>query len=150
MGVRASNGEELVKVFVDLPDDDARGAESMWAKQVGQSLYQVRNVPFYAFDLHFNDIVKAVPDGPGRKPRIIRVVKASGHKTLRVIFPADTPESRQVDMLSQLLPSGATYERATARMVAIDVAPDGHYQAVCDQLWAWEQEGFLWYETGTK
>ena len=122
----------------------------MWAKQVGRALYQVRNVPFYAFDLHFNDIVKAAPDGPGRKPRILRVVKASGHKTLRVIFPVGTPESKQVDMLSQLHPRGATYERATARMVAIDVAPVGDYQAVCDHLWAWEQEGFLWYETGTK
>lgn len=32
--------------------------------------------------------------------------------------------------------------------MAIDVHPEAEYQAICDQLWQWEQEGLLEYETG--
>ncbi len=142
--------EGLVKIFVDLPDNEVAGGEGLWAKPVGPDRYEIRNVPFYAYDLHFNDVVRASPDAPDQKPRIRAVVKRSGHRTLRVVFPEGTSESTQVQLLDQLRTFGATYERASARYIALDVEPTGNYQAVCDQLWAWEQDGKLEYETGVR
>jgi len=142
--------EGLVKIYIDLPDDEVSSGESFWAKPVGPDLYEIRNSPFHAYDLHFGDVVKAVPDSADLKPRIREVVKPSGHKTLRVVFPKGTPKERQVDLLDQLTPLGASFERAGVHMVAIDVDPRGNYQDVCDQLWQWEQEGLLNYETGTR
>jgi Domain of unknown function (DUF4265) len=142
--------EGLVKVYVDLPGDTGAGGESFWAKPVEPDLYELRNSPWYAFDLHFGDVVRAVPNQPGEKPRIRKVVRRSGHKTLRVVFPKETPEAEQLALLDELKPYGASYERAHAYFLAVDVLPEGDYQKVCDLLWAWENAGKLEYETGTK
>lgn len=150
MQKEGSDNEGLVKLYLDLPDDEGVGGESLWARPVGPDLYEIRNVPFHAYDLHFNDVVRASTIAPGEKPRIQEVVKRSGHRTLRVIFPDATPESRQAELLGELRPFGATYERATRLYVAIDVEPSGDYQAVCDRLWAWEKDGILEYETGVR
>lgn len=155
LGARTTVGDEvteerLVKVWVELPDDEVVGGESLWANAVGPERYEIRNVPFHAYDLHFNDVVHARADKPDEKPRVLKVVSRSGHKTLRVIFPDAVSEPEQVELLGQLRDLGATYERANARLVAIDVEPTGDYQAVCEKLWALEQAGKLDYETGAR
>jgi hypothetical protein len=145
-----TDGERLVKVWVALPDDEVVGGESLWANPVGPERYEIRNVPFHAYDLHFNDVVHARADNPDEKPKVLKIISRSGHKTLRVIFQEMIEEPEQVELLGQLRDLGATYERATACLVAIDVEPTGDYQAVCDKLWAWEKAGKLEYETGTR
>ena len=140
--------EKLVKVHIDLPDETRTSGESFWAKPVGPELFELRNSPWYAHDLHFGDVVRAVADEPGKTPRILKVVRASGHKTLRVIFPKDTTEPEQVAVIDELRPYGASYERAYSHFLAIDVAPGGDYQKICDILWALEQDGALTYDTG--
>ena len=42
---------------------------------------------------------------------------------------------------------GVTWEGSDHRLFALDIPPTGNYQAVCDQLWQWEQERLLEYET---
>jgi hypothetical protein len=143
------NGDDegLVKVFVDL-DDGPYGTESFWAKPLGNDLYELRNSPWYAFDLHFHDVVRAAAARPGEKPRIIEVARRSGHKTLRVLFPPETDEPERLQMLRHLHQWRGFHENCDDRLYAIDVEPDGNYGAVCDQLWEWEQAGRLVYETG--
>src|SRR5262245_56293650 len=84
--------EELVKVFVELRDSPFE-TESFWAKPLGGDLYELRNSPWYAYDLHFYDVVRAIPDQPDERPRITGVVRAGGHKTLRVLFAAELAEA---------------------------------------------------------
>jgi hypothetical protein len=112
-------------------------------------LYELRNSPWYAFDLHFYDVVRALPDQPDDKPRVIEVVRRSGHKTLRVLFPSELGEHERLDMLQSLHQWRGFHENCNDSLYAIDVEPDGDYQAVCNQLWEWEQAGRLYYETGT-
>jgi hypothetical protein len=50
-------------------------------------------------------------------------------------------------MLAQLNSLGATYEGHEYRFFSLDVPPSADYQAVCDQLSAWEAGGDLEYET---
>jgi Domain of unknown function (DUF4265) len=141
--------EHLEKIYIDLPNDGVVGGESVWAKPLGGDLFEVRNSPWHAYDVHFGDVVRAIPRNADEKPWFREVVKPSGHKTLRVLFPKETPEVEQAGLLDQLSSDGASYERANSRLVAVDVLPGGNYQRVCDRLWAWEQEGLLDYETGT-
>jgi len=138
--------DDLVKIRIDIPDDPRSTSESFWALPLGGDLYELRNNPFLAFDLHFLDVVRAITDAAGEWPRIREVVRRSGHKTLRVFFLNKLPEPEQADLLARLRPH--RYERISPSFVAIDVAPEGSYQGVCNQLGEWQQQGILQYETG--
>src|SRR5262245_37935318 len=93
--------EGLVKVYFELGDGPV-GTESFWAKPLGDDLYELRNSAWFAFDLHFYDVVRALPDKLDEKPRIIEVVRRSGHKTLRVLFPPEVREDERLEMLQSL------------------------------------------------
>jgi hypothetical protein len=122
--------EDLTKVFVELPEDAPFETESFWAKPLGDDLYELRNSPWFAFDLHFYDVVRAIAEEPGEKPRIIEVVRRSGHKTLRVHFSPETSESDRDEMLRSLNRWRGSYEHCQDNFYAVDVEPDGDYQAV--------------------
>ena len=139
--------EGLVKIYIELGDGPI-GTESFWAKPLGDDLYELRNSPWFALDLHFYDVVRALPDKPDEKPRILEVVRRSGHKTLRVLFPPEVGEDERLAMLRSLHQWRGFHEHCRVGLYAVDVEPEGDYGAVCDQLWAWEQAGRLEYETG--
>ncbi|HEX5501347.1 MAG TPA: DUF4265 domain-containing protein [Thermomicrobiales bacterium] len=144
----ASSAEGFVKIVANLPEDEEVDSESFWAKPLGDDLYELNNVPFRAYDLHPYDVVRAVSPRPDRIPEIIEVVRRSGHKTLRVLMEEATPADEVRRLLETLNAMKASYERGSRRFYAFDVEPEADYQAVCDQLWQWEQEGLLQYETG--
>jgi Domain of unknown function (DUF4265) len=139
--------ETLTKVHIDLPNHFATGGEAMWAAQVGSDEYELRNVPFHAYDLNYLDVVEAVSRSPDLKPSVLRVIRRSGHRTLRVSFVAATPIPRRVPLLESLKGLGASFEGATKSLFAIDVEPDGDYQAVYDRLQVWQDEGLVDFET---
>lgn len=141
------NHEELTKVHVNLPNHWAVGGEAMWARPLGDDTYELQNVPFYAYDLNFLDVVEARPSSPELKPSVLRVVRRSGHRTLRVIFPEATPGSKRIPLLDSLRDVGASLEGATNKVFAINVEPGGDYEAVRHRLDAWSKEGLLDYET---
>jgi Domain of unknown function (DUF4265) len=141
------SAEALTKVYVDLPNHWASGGESLWARDLGDGLYEIRNVPFHAYGLNFLDVVEATEDAPDRKPEVRRVVRASGDRTLRVFFREPVPDEQRLSLLESLNGFRASHERATSRYFAIDVEPEGDYAAVCGELAAWEAKGLLDYET---
>lgn len=139
--------EVLVKIHVDLPNHWATGGEAFWAKPLGDDLFELRNVPFHAYDLNFLDVVLATSDAPDRRPEIRRVVRRSGHRTLRVIFAESTSPEERTARLTRMAPLGVTFEGANARYFALDVVPEGDYAAARASLAAAEEEGVLGYET---
>ena len=139
--------ETLIKVHVDLPNHPLTGGEAMWAAHVETDAYELRNVPFYAYDLNYLDVVEAVAASPSLKPSIRRVVRRSGHRTLRVFYFEAAEGWRRVPLLESLKDLGACFEGATKSLFAIDVEPGGDYEAICDRLEAWRTEGLLEYET---
>jgi hypothetical protein len=87
MGNREDPPEEgLVKVRIDLPDASDPLGESFWAEPLGGDRYQLRTTPWYARNLHFLDIVRAVPQAPEEWPTLQEVLERSGHQTIRVLF----------------------------------------------------------------
>lgn len=139
--------DALVKIHIDLPNNEDVGGESLWAEDLGNNLYRVRNVPFNAYGINFYDIVYAEAQSEELKPSVMRVHESSGHKTLRVIFTDDSSEEERVARLKELNIFKAFHENADGLQFAIDVEPDGDYGAVCDKLYEWENNGILSYET---
>jgi hypothetical protein len=137
----------LVKVHIDLPNHWGTGGESMWARDLGGGLFELQNVPFYAYGLNLNDVVRASSPDPTLKPEIREVVRSGGHRTLRVVFTNGCSAEAQSLVLDPLAKLGVTFERATAKHLALDVVPEGRYDTVCEALAKLEADGVLEYET---
>lgn len=137
---------EAIKVHVDLPNHWAVGGESLWATPLGSDRYRIENVPFYAYDLNYGDVVEAVASSPELKPSVLRVLERSGHQTLRVFFEEAAAE-HSASYLAQLKPYGAEYERSTARHVALDLDADAPVMKVREILDGWRAAGVADYET---
>ncbi len=141
------DASDLVKVFVDLPNHWNTKGESMWARPLGNDLYELHNSPFSAYDLNYLDVVVALSTAPQLKPQISRVERRSGHKTLRLIFMAETDRTLRDEILAKINELGATYENANSTLYSLDISRIEDYQPLCEQLWRWEQSGALNYET---
>ena len=109
----------------------------------------MRNTPWYAYDLHFYDVVRAIRNSPEELPTIVGIVRRSGNKTLRVVFPPEVPPDERLEMLKSLNRWRGFMENCNSTLLAVNVEPDGDYEAVCGRLWEWQQAGLLDYETGT-
>ncbi len=128
---RDEDGNELVKVLIELPADEDPSAERLWALPLGADRYEIRNVPWYAYCVNWGDIVRC--DGLSEEglPIIQDVVELGGHRTLRIIFNAQAmPEDDQMEILDRLSAMHAHHERHSANFVGIDVEPEADYEAV--------------------
>ena len=120
--------------------------ERFWAKPLGVDLYELRNVPWYAYRLNFGDVVRAVDDDPDRAPRIVEAVTRSGHRTIRIFFAEETRRPEQEEILAELDGLRASHERAGGRLLALDVEPEADYRAVLEHLRRLEAEDLLTFE----
>lgn len=139
--------EDLEKVYVDLPNHWAVGGESMWAKPLGNNLFEIRNTPFYAYGLNWGDVVRAESAESNFKPEVLEFVKYDGNKILQIYFAEQTDENVQTGYLETLKQFKVSYERANYNLIALDIEPEADYDAVCAKLWKSEQKGILEYET---
>ena len=139
--------EQLTKVHIDLPNHWAVGGESMWARDLGADRYRLENVPFYAYDLNFHDVVEARSAAPNLKPSVLRVVERSGHRTIRVFFRESVPDADRVAHLAALHDDHVTFERCSERYFALDLEPEANIVVVRARLDALEAADVLAYET---
>jgi hypothetical protein len=139
--------EGLEKIHIDLPNHWAIGGESMWATPLGNDLFKVENIPFYAYGLNFHDIVRAIPDSEGQISEIRALVEPSGHRTFRVFFQKNISRGKQEEILDLLSVLTVSYERANEIYFSLDVQPEGSYQAVFDKLDELMEEDILEFET---
>jgi hypothetical protein len=140
--------EGLTKIYVELPNHPSVAGESMWAREVGQNRYELRNIPFHAYALNFLDVVEAVAGELDERPVVRRLIRRSGHQTLRICFDESALLEERVPLLRQLGSLGASFEGASQSYYAIDVAPGGNYPSVLGQLRGWQEAGMLSFETG--
>ena len=76
--------KELTKVVIDLKDETF-GVETLWAKPIGNGLYRLRNVPFFAYGYSEQDVVNTI-DLSGRVV-VTGVAERGWHSTYRVVLP---------------------------------------------------------------
>ena len=139
--------ESLVKVHIDLPNHWGTGGESLWARALGGDRYQIDNVPFFAYDLNYRDVVEAVAGSPDLKPSVRRVLERSGHRTMRVMFAKTVVRDERLRMLHSLLPLHVTFENNNSSHFALDLTPEADVALVRAQLDRWEEAELLEYET---
>jgi hypothetical protein len=147
--VRRGDDRRLTKVLVELPRHWAEsGTESLWARKVGDDLYALENVPFFAYDLNYGDVVLATANGEETKPIVREVVRRSGHTTLRVVFRTCVGDrERRLAVLSALAALKVSYEGFDESFFALDVAPSGNVDAVVSHLEMLERDDLLGFET---
>lgn len=82
----------LVKVQLQGPDGEV---ETVWARPLGDHLFELDNTPWYAYGLSWHDVIEARAQTPEGFPEFVRVARKSGHRTVRVILkPRWTGENR--------------------------------------------------------
>jgi hypothetical protein len=123
-------------------ETSSEGAEEVdvefpWADHLGGDRYQLKNFPFYAYGVSFNDIVEAHPkydDDP--YPYLTKVLEKSGHRTLRIMLDESIKESkRSVSILDRLSSMDCGYEgMGGKRYFVINVQPQCDFDAVRDYL----------------
>ncbi|HLL06007.1 MAG TPA: DUF4265 domain-containing protein [Myxococcaceae bacterium] len=110
--MNARGSDQYIKVLFELEQDDDGGppaaTETLWAVRVGDGLFQIDNISFFAHGIAVNDIVSATPEE--KVFRYEEVVQPSGHSTIRLII-SETSEV-QARMRSLIVSAEPTIPRA--------------------------------------
>jgi uncharacterized protein DUF4265 len=142
-----SDAGKLVKVTFELEPSDwhDHATESVWAEHLGDNKYRVKNVPFYACGVSYDDVVIANPNQEGQL--IVQGVgQRGGHSTYRVILNPETTDEKFKAAWEKLESLGCTYERATERLIAIDVPPETDVYEAYSELEAGEKANVWGFE----
>src|SRR3569833_3036762 len=100
-------GEHLVKVSIRLTESGYE-LETLWAEQMADGNYRLRNVPFLAYGYSEQDSV-SVTEIVGRLI-VDHAVDRSGHSTYRLFLPAPMSEEVFNSLWQPLAAIGCTYE----------------------------------------
>lgn len=113
--------------------------EQLWARDIGNNRYEIRSIPFTAYNMTIGDIVEI-----HKEMYVTKVIKETDHISFR-IFTKDGWQ-RIVAELEIQFPS-LSYEAFSDQLVAIDVdnAIDG--KQLADFLQIEEDNGRLQFET---
>lgn len=142
--------DESQQAKVLLSDDDGN-IESLWTIRVGNDLYRLDNIPWFAYSVSCEDVVEARALEEGGLPEFIRVVSKSGNRTVRLILepPADQSEESR-GILDRLVQLGCDYEGANRKYIGVNVPPGVDLPTVCDFLTStgqkWEHADPTWNE----
>jgi hypothetical protein len=119
-------------VKIGIRDDDG-DAETPWAVSLGGNLYRIDNTPFFAYRISAGDVVEALPESDGFL-FFERVVRKSGHRTVRVMLRDSAEVEPGPTLLADIKRLGCTYEGAFNKLICIDVPPNVSLDAVAEHL----------------
>ncbi len=128
---------ELTKILLiqDYEDSDEIQVETPWAEDLGNDMYRLKNSPFMKYGVSYDDVVEARLTDEEERPVFVRVVKKSGHKTLRIIFDESIETSEESKaVLDELANMECGYEGNGATYFAVNVQPHCDFSRVCDYL----------------
>ena len=130
--------DDMVKVILTGPDGEV---ETLWARQLGNDLYELDNTPWYAYGVSWHDVIEARPQSPDDFPQFVRVVQKSGYRTIRLILdpPADKSADSQA-ILDGLQELGCSYEGANPHFIGVDIPSSVDLMTVRQFLITTEQE----------
>ncbi|MBE9610064.1 DUF4265 domain-containing protein [Chitinilyticum piscinae] len=110
--------------------------ESLPASVAGAGEYRIECVPFFCYNLSYGDVVCCSSDDDGEGLFLNRIVRKSGHRTLRIRFAgtAGLAHTQAQSLQDELLADGLRVERFAPRLLAIDVPPSYPFDALCERL----------------
>ncbi len=127
-----TENNHLDKVYIELEPDSWHGhtSESMWATRLDDGLYKVKNSPFFARGISYEDIVEVKQrDGVNL---FLRTVFPSGRSTYRIILGENTTDAQFERFWGALEAEGCTYEHGYFGyiMYSVDVPKEADVQKV--------------------
>ena len=135
------------ELHIELPNHWAIDGESVWALNLGEDIFEIKNVPCYAYNLNMGDRVFATIQPPDLIPRVQKVVAKSGHRTLRALLHENVDLREWKKLIVSLGDYAAALIQVSDRFFAFDIPPDGDYDSLYLKLEDLEQLGILQYET---
>lgn len=149
--LRNQTDSTLTKVFFELDTNDWHGneSESLWAEPVSSNRYRLRNTPFFAKDVSFEDVVFARQQAGNLIFESISI--AAGHSTYRILLEKNLPNAEFSKYWNPLEALGCSYEsadRTKTLMLAVDVPPSVNIYEVYSLLEKGEKDGVWSFEEG--
>jgi hypothetical protein len=135
------------ELHIELPNHWAIDGESVWGINMGGDIFEVKNVPCYAYDLNMGDRVLATIRPPDLVPRVQKVVARSGHRTLRALLNENVDLGEWKKLIARLSDYGAVQNQVSERFFSFDIQPKGDYDSLYLKLEDLEEQGILQYET---
>ncbi len=140
--------ENLNKIIVNLDPSEWHGyaTETVWAEQVSDNLYRIRNVPFYAKELSVEDIVIVEPREGNYYLKFVS--KRSGHSTYRIFLGENVLAEAFRKYWQPLENIGCTYEKGQGRLFAVDIPPSTDIYKAYSLLEEGEKNNIWEFEEG--
>lgn len=126
------SGRGLVQVVLVQEHDGEARSEFPWARPLGEDRYQLRNIPFVRYGISLDDVFEALPVPGDPRPRLTRVIKKSGNRTLWILLsePVDaSPDS--LALVASLRDIGCSLDGDGKRAFAVNVPPQCDLGQVC-------------------
>lgn len=137
----------LEKVQFSLEQDEDGyppvSIEAIWARKTTDGYYELDNSPFYALEVSWRDIVdvEKMPDGT---LQFKRVVRQSGHSTIRVVALKKEGMKPLQKKLEEL---GCSWEGGDVpSLISVDIPPSIDIEQVRSLLQEGSDSGFFDYE----
>ena len=117
--------------------------ETAWARRTQDGYYELNNSPFYAIDVSWKDIVD-VEQMPNGILKFKRVVRRSGHSTIRVVALEKEEKKTLQKKLEEL---GCSWEGGDVpSLISVDIPPHVDIEQVRNLLQEGSDNGFFDYE----
>ncbi|MDB5002083.1 MAG: hypothetical protein JWQ34_308 [Mucilaginibacter sp.] len=130
---------KVVLVYRDISGEIAE--ETVWTEPIGNGQYQVDNIPFFAPNLAYKDIISIEEDE--NELYFKSLIEVSGHSTVQIIF-FKHDKNKEHKILQELERIGCHWEGMKGgRYYAIDVPPEVDYSNVRSILKREEQRSIL-------
>jgi Domain of unknown function (DUF4265) len=112
---------KVVLVYKNIEDEITE--ETIWAEKLENGYYKIDNIPFYAPNLAYNDVI-AVEDDEGVL-YFDDLIESSGHSTIQIIF---FKENEAKEILSKLEYIGCRWEGMKNQpYYSVDIPPNINY-----------------------
>ncbi|HEY0306799.1 MAG TPA: DUF4265 domain-containing protein [Acidobacteriaceae bacterium] len=135
--------DDLVKIVIEVSDPDfGVSGESLWARPLGNDLYEIENSPWHTLEINYKDIVRAIAPDDDSKPVFVEVVRRGGHRSIHIYFLEDGLIQSD-DILKGVNTLGATWEGMDKRLYAVDLAPTVEFDTIADYLEEFQKKNLI-------
>lgn len=137
------NETKQIKIVIEvISEDNEVIKESLWAKDLGNNMCQIDNIPFYAFCYSCDDVVRIEKDSD--QLYVTELVEPSGNSTIRLLFENDEILLRAKETIKQMdLESESSL---TAKLLALNIPKNLNYGKIKEFLQKGENDGVWEYE----
>lgn len=147
--MQKNQNNDLEQIYVDTPNHWKWDNEMLWARKLGENLYEIMSIPYAAYGLNKGDVVETKPCNDTKMARVESVANVSGHRTVRVIFVNRLmPLEERANLMDGLQSEfGCEFERVNDNYYTIDIAGPVAHEKLCQNLSRLQTGGIIAYET---